>query len=134
MRSLALLFVVIASALIPFGPAKAGQTFADDALCPKGTVVDGDYVSGCQGTMAGFRNSSDPLAYAALRTRANGTIYFEARLNGVFFACIFADTYDAQYFASTAGDFAHTRFAIGARNGVCDILANVERGSFYTGY
>jgi hypothetical protein len=134
MRSFVLLFVVFGSALFPFAPAKAGQTFADDAQCSKGTVVDGDFVSGCQGTMAGFRDSADPLAYAALRARANGTLYFEARLNGVFFACIFADTYDAQYFASTAGDFAHARFAIGARNGVCDPLANVERGSFYSGY
>lgn len=134
MRSLALVFVFVTTALWPLAPAKAGQTFADDAQCSKPVVSNGDSVSGCQGTMAGFRNSADPLAFAALRTRANGTLFFEARVNGVFFACIFADNFDAQYFAASAGDFSHTRFAIGARNGVCDAFATVERGSFYSSY
>jgi hypothetical protein len=129
-----MMFFVLATALLPFSPVEAGMLSSDDASCSKPIIVDGSSVSGCQGTMKGFRDNVDPLAYVGLRYRANGTMFFEARLNGVLFSCFFPDTYDAQYFASIAGDFQHGRFAISQKGGLCNDLSLVERGSFFSSY
>ena len=51
------------------------------------------------------------------------------------FACFFEDSYDAQYFASVAGNFQNGRFVIGARDGTCDSVGgSITNGSRYGSY
>jgi hypothetical protein len=114
--------------------AGAGYTVNDVASCMKPIIQDGQSVGGCTGSLRAFRDDADPQTYAALRLRANGTVYFEAKAGGNLFTCIFPDSYDAQYFAAFAGDFQHGRVAISARGGVCSDFSMVERGTLYPGY
>jgi hypothetical protein len=104
-------------------------------MCSKPTVFNGETLNGCYGTMAAFRHSADPEAYAELVVRANGVQYFQARLNGVNFSCYFEDSYDAQYFAAIANNYQNSRFVIGSRDGACDMLgATLSTGSRYGSY
>lgn len=112
-------------------PAHAGQSEPDTATCSTGSNIPGQgFVQGCVGTMRGFRHSADPEAFAELTYSADGRMSFQARINGTFFACVFESSYDAQYFASVAGNFRNTRFVIGARDGRCDMVgATLNIGS-----
>jgi hypothetical protein len=131
--SVKVLASVLSLSLFP-SLAGAGYTAHDVASCMKPTIQDGQTVGGCTGSLKAFRDDADPQTYAALRLRANGMMYFEAKANGNLFTCFFPDTYDAQYFAAFAGDMQHGRIAISARGGVCSDLSMVERGSLYPGY
>jgi hypothetical protein len=133
MRLLTLLLATTMMVSLQPSASQAGYRLPDDAHCQV-TVSDGQSVGGCFGTMKGFADSPDPKAYAGLRVRANGTIFFEARADGVLFTCLFADTFDAQYLASFAGDLQNSHFSIGGRGGICGELSSVERGSLYGAY
>ena len=134
MRLLTLLLATTMMVSLQPSASQAGYRAPDSASCMKPVIQDGQSVAGCTGTMKGFADSPDPNAYAALRMRANGTMYFEARADGNLFICLFEDTFDAQYLASFAGDLQHGRFAISARGGVCSDLTMIERGSLYSSY
>src|SRR5262245_64119685 len=99
--------LALAFSLVPT-KSNAGRVGSDAVYCSTATVVDGQHVQGCYGTMKGFRNAADPNAFAELTYRANGQVTFQAQLNGVYFACVFETNYDTQYFASIAGNFQNS--------------------------
>jgi hypothetical protein len=135
MRLLTVLLATTLMVSLQPSASQAGYRAPDEASCTKPFIDNnGQSVGGCSGTMKGFADSPDPQAYAGLRVRANGTMFFEAHINGVTFTCFFPDTFDSQYLASFAGDLQNGRFAISARAGICSEFSMVERGTLYNSY
>jgi hypothetical protein len=88
LRYLALATFAAIPVLLDSAPSGAGVQSSDYAYCQKYSDGSGQ----CGGTMLGFRNNSDPGAYAVFFTGNPGGTYvsdqFWASLNGQSYSCV----------------------------------------------